>query len=214
MNNNPEYTRLKEKCAFVVGCGGLGCYIIEFLARINIGKIIVADDDKFSSSNLNRQLYSTKNVLGEYKTDIAKEKVFAINEKIEVVALKEKVTKENIKEFSYSSDIIFDACDNIETKLVIEKFCEKENKVFIHGAINGTIGQVATVFPKDKTLSKIYHNKKDEKNFTYSFVPGLIASIQVSEAIKVLSNEENTLRGKLLLIDLLSNTFETLDFLQ
>lgn len=152
--------KLKDKCALVVGCGGLGCYVVEYLARIGMGKIIIADCDNYCASNMNRQLYAVKDSLGKSKTLIAKQRVRQINQDIQCVAFDQKVTAENIDDISDGCDIVFDCCDNVETRLLLESHCEKKGIVLLHGALNDVYGQVAAVFPGDRTISKIYNGHK------------------------------------------------------
>lgn len=200
---------IKNKTALVIGCGGLGCYVVEYLSRLNIGKIIIADNDVFSESNLNRQLYSSFETLGKSKVEIAKERVKKINPETFIEIHNIYVNKENIEFIAKDCDIVFDCCDNTNTKLMLENFCEKKELVLIHGAIDNVYGQVATVYPGNRTLSKIY-SKEVTPAKTFSYVPPLIASFQVSEGIKVLTNTGKTLNNKIITIDLRNNEIEIL----
>lgn len=200
--------KVKNKTAFVVGCGGLGCYVVEYLARIGMGKIIIADNDTFCQLNMNRQLYSTSNTLQKSKVASAKERVSQINPNIACVIHQTEINKENISSIAEGCDIVFDCCDNVETRLMLEKYCEKADIPLIHGALNDIYGQVATVYPGDRTLEKLYYNCQSHPSKTLSYVPAIVAGIQVSEGVKALSGEGNTLKGKVMLIDLLNNNIE------
>lgn len=202
---------VKGKTVLVVGCGGLGCYVVEYLARIGISNIIIADDDIFCCSNLNRQLYSNNNTLNNYKVQIAKERVLEINAGINCIIHKEKINSQNIDSIANGCDIVFDCCDNVATRLMLEAFCEKKGIILIHGALNDLYGQVAAVYPGDRTLANLYHNYEAKPSKTLSYVPAVVAGLQVNEGIKILTGEQSALRGKLMLIDLYNNSLKIVE---
>lgn len=196
---------IKDLTALVIGAGGLGGYVVELLARLNIKKIICFDGDVFSVSNLNRQLYSSNLNLGKFKVDETAKRVSEISS-TEFVKIAEFANKENLKNYMANCDIVFDCSDNVESRLMLERECEKFHKILCHGAVGEKMGQVTTVFPGDKSLSTLYNNEKDLKCKTFSYVPPIVASVQVSEAVKALNGQE-CLRGVVLLIDLEDNEF-------
>lgn len=200
----------------VIGCGGLGGYIIEMLSRIGIGEISIVDGDTFCENNLNRQLISKEKNIGESKALEAKKRVEEINSNIKINALVEYINEENIDKILKGQDIVIDALDNIETRKLLGNSAKKNKVPYIYGAIAGWYGQVSTIFPEDNTLDYIYKNKiirgKEKELGNPSFTPGVIASMQVSEAIKVILNKKNYLRNKLLYIDLLNNEYEIIEF--
>lgn len=210
MLSNKAPDKIKEKCALIVGCGGLGCYVVEYLARIGLQKMILADDDCFCSSNMNRQLYSTKDTQNKSKIDIAKQRVSQINPNAQCILHKTKIDDKNIDDIALGCDIIFDCCDNVQTRLLLEKFCENKGLILIHGALNDVYGQVATVYPGDKTLSKLYQDFCCKPSKTLSYVPAIVAGYQVSEGIKALTGEGTVLKGQVMLIDLLNNITQTI----
>lgn len=200
----------------VIGCGGLGGYIIEMLARIGIGEITVIDGDTFCENNLNRQIISKENNIGNYKVLEAKKRVEEINSTIKINPIINFISPENIEKLIVGHNLIIDALDNIETRMML---CSKAKQLeipYIYGAIAGWYGQVSTIFPEDNTLEYIYKSKitkgKEKELGNPSFTPAMVASMQVSEAIKVILKKGNYLRNKLLYIDLLNNEFEIIDF--
>ena len=199
----------------VVGCGGIGGYVIEMLARIGVLNITGIDYDAFDTTNLNRQIISNTTNIHKKKALEAKKRVFTINPDVYFIPVCEKITYENSIDLLAGNNIIIDACDNISTRLILEDACNKLETPLIHGAISGWYGQVSTIMPYDNTLSKIYANMTDKDIDSSlgnpSFTPALVASIQVSEAIKVLLNKGETLHKKLLSIDLLSMNFEIIE---
>lgn len=207
-----ENDRLKEFKVCVVGCGGLGGYVIEMLGRIGIGSITAVDGDVFVESNLNRQILSSTETLGVGKALMAQHRMKKINPLVEVEIVPEMLTEENSLKILKNHHVVVDALDSIPTRLMLQESCKKLNIPMIHGAIAGWYGQVTTIFPGDDTLNKIYGVDKEkgiEKEMgNPSFTPALAASIEVSEVIKLLIGRGELLRKKVLFIDLLSCEYD------
>ena len=208
MLSKEENEKLKDFRVCVLGCGGLGGHAIEMLGRLGIGYITAVDKDVFEETNLNRQILSDMNSLGKSKALMAVERMKLVNPEVFVNAIVDEFNFENGKDIIKGHDIVIDALDNIEGKLTLQDICEELGIPFVHGAIAGWYGQVTTVFPGDKTLKFLYKKemrKGIEKELgNPSFTPALVASIQVSEALKVLIGRGEVLRRKVLFI----NTFE------
>lgn len=208
MLSKEENERLRNFKVCVVGCGGIGGYVIEMLCRLGIGYITAVDKDVFEETNLNRQILSDMNSLGKSKALMAVERMKLVNPEVFVNAIVDEFNFENGKDIIKGHDIVIDALDNIEGKLTLQDICEELGIPFVHGAIAGWYGQVTTVFPGDRTLKFLYKKemrKGIEKELgNPSFTPALVASIQVSEALKILIGRGEVLRRKVLFI----NTFE------
>ena len=206
---------LKNSKVLVIGCGGLGGYIIEMLTRIGVGYITVVDGDVFDETNLNRQLYSTMANLGMSKSDAVKERVSQINPDTHLTAISVKLTHQNIGSIVEGHDVVIDAVDNITTRLLLESACSEHVMPLIHGAIAGWYFQLSVIMPGDNLLSKVYGSATEKGIESMlgnpSFTPAAAASFQVAECIKVLLNKELPLRGKLLYVDLLNNSFDILE---
>ena len=206
---------LNNSKVLIVGCGGLGGYIIEMLTRIGLGHITVVDGDVFDESNLNRQLYSNMGNLGISKTDVVKERVHLVNPDTNLIAIPYELTPENIDSIIQNHDLVIDAVDNITTRLLLESKCEEHDLPLIHGAIAGWYFQLSVIMPGDKLLSKIYGSSTEKGIESVlgnpSFTPAAAASFQVAESIKVLLNKDLPLKGKLLYVDLLNNSFDILE---
>ncbi|NLL61951.1 MAG: HesA/MoeB/ThiF family protein [Candidatus Atribacteria bacterium] len=214
LNFTDQIKLLSSKVA-VIGCGGLGGSIIELLARLGIGTIIAVDGDTFSESNLNRQQLCIENCLGRQKTQTVIDRIKAINSGIEVIPYCQFVDEKNISKIIEDADIIVDGLDNIPARFMVENACKKLKIPFIHGAVSGLQGQVATIFPEDVGLTAIYgplqkyHQETAEKPVSVlSVTPSLIASLQVTEVLKVLLQRGKPLRNKLLLINLENSGFD------
>ena len=204
---NGQATLLRSKIA-IIGLGGLGGTVVELLARMGIGHIVVVDGDVFEESNLNRQILCRENNLGLSKAEAAVERVKNINQGIKVTAHFTLVKEENIGEIIDGADVVVDALDNIPARFLVEKMAKKKGIPLIHGAIAGFAGQILTIFPEDKGLQGIYGSKDNLPDSgietelgTPSITPAMVASWQVLEAIKVILKKGGLLRNKLLYID-------------
>lgn len=199
----------------VIGSGGLGGYIIEMLARVGIGQMTIVDGDVFDETNLNRQILSTMNNLGQAKAMEAKKHMAAINPDVKVHAFHAYMEADNVSSLLANVDLVVDGLDSIGGRLILQSFCEEAQIPLVHGAIAGWYGQVTTIFPGDRTLDRLYKDASDrgleDELGNPSFTPATIASIQVSEALKVITGKEEVLRKKILMIDLLDNEFHIIE---
>jgi len=206
---------IKNAKVCVVGCGGLGGYVIEMLARAGIGSLTVVDGDVFDESNLNRQVLSDTYNIGLSKAKIAVSRVKRLDPDVEIRGLETFLSKDNIAEIVEGHDIVVDALDSIDIRFVIQAYCKESEIPMVHGAIAGWYGQVSTIMPGDDTLNYLYRgqNKGVEQEIgNPSFTPATIASIQVAEVFKVLLNKSDILSKKVLFVDLLASEFELVEF--
>ena len=211
-----ENNMLKDFKVCIIGCGGLGGYIIEMLGRLGIGHIICVDGDVFDQSNLNRQILSDENSLGMSKAEKAVERMKIVNSNIKTTAIKEMFTEKNGIEILECSHVVVDALDSIESRIVLQNICEELKIPFVHGAIAGWYGQVTTILPGDRTLDFIYSRKNNSNGVERelgnpSFTPAHIAGIQVSEVVKLLLKRGELLRNKVMFIDMLNNDYDIIE---
>ncbi|AFA48206.1 HesA/MoeB/ThiF family protein [Acetobacterium woodii] len=207
-----DFKLIQNASVCIVGCGGLGGYLIEMLARIGIGSLTMIDGDVFEESNQNRQIFSTEKNLGTSKAKAAATRVKLINKEINTTYHHAFLNEDNGALLIGNANLVIDALDNVSTRLIVQTLCKQKNIPLIHGAIGGWFAQITTVFPEDNTLSRLYAGEKeyDTKSLgNPSFTPALAASLQVSEALKVITGKTEILRNKLLYIDLISNDFFT-----
>ncbi len=211
-----ENESLKNFKICVVGCGGIGGYVIEMLGRLGIGYITVIDGDVFEKTNLNRQILSNSQTIGKSKAQTARERMKLVNPDIYVNAVFSHLNGENGMELIKDHNLVIDALDDVETRFILQDICEKLGLPLIHGAIAGWYGQVTTIFPGDKTLDFLYKKRTtkgiERKLGNPSFAPALIGSIQVSEALKVLIGRGEVLRKKILYIDTFAQEYEIVEF--
>lgn len=193
----------------VIGCGGLGGYIIEELARLGVGTIVAIDPDVFEEHNLNRQLFSTPDNLGKHKVEAALRRVSEINPAVTLIARQTAFSAENGAELLVGSRVAVDALDNIGVRMELADACSALGIPLVHGAIAGWFGHVTTQFPGDDTLQSIYGAEKSCKGVETSlgnpsFTPAVVASLEVAEVCKLLLGQGTPLRGRQLAIDLFS----------
>jgi molybdopterin/thiamine biosynthesis adenylyltransferase len=196
----------------VIGCGGLGGYVIEELARLGVGRIVAIDPDVFEEHNLNRQLLSTPATLGRPKVEAAAERVGLINPAVTLVTMQVAFGEANGAELLQNATVVVDALDSIPVRLELAGVCNHLDIPLVHGAIGGWYGHVATQFPGEESIQKIYGSWKEGKGVEQrlgnpSFTPAVIASLQVAEVCKILLGEGQPLRRRKLAIDLLSMEF-------
>lgn len=210
-----ESSSLASKTVAVIGCGGLGGYTIEMLARIGVGHLKVVDPDVFEESNLNRQILCTERDLGRSKAEAACKRVEEVNSSIDVKALQVSFGPENGEAILTGCDCAVDALDSLRVRSQLAQACAYAGIPLIYGAIAGWYGQVSVIYPDDGTADMLFDSRSDAgeeiRSGNPSFTPACIAAHQVAEAIKVLLGRPNTLRKKLLLVDLLSGCDEVVD---
>lgn len=197
---------LKEKKAAVIGCGGLGGYITEFLARAGVGHITVADGDIFDETNLNRQILCTEENIGGSKAEAAEKRIHAIDCEITVTTVKEFLTESNAVRILSGHDVVMDALDSVSARRLLGKVCSELDIPLIHGAVSGWNVQVSLIPPHSSGFQTLYSEEADTEQTVscLSFVPAFCASVQAAEAIKLLTEKKPSLFGKLFSFDLLN----------
>ena len=208
---------LASKHIVLIGLGGLGCPIAQYLATSGLGRLSLVDDDKIEITNLQRQILFCKDDVGYSKVDIAEKKLKALNQDLIVNKYKIRFS-EHSSQIVRDADLVIDASDNFHTRSVINKLTLLHKKPLVMGAAIKMQGQVA-IFRNDLPEMPCYnclYNDIDDKDMScidqgvLSMLTGLIGSIQASESIKVLLNFGEKLESKLLLIDIKNNTFRTI----
>ena len=205
-----ESELLRTKKVAVIGCGGLGGYIIEQLARLGIGTIRIVDGDVFEESNLNRQLFSDVTVLGKPKTEVSQARIAAVNPDVKVEALHGYLEEDNALGFLRGCDAVVGALDNIYTRRVLERKCEELGIPYVYGAIHGWVAQVAVDMPGQRLIEKMYPQGATFKDkSSLSFTPGFCASMQTALCVKYLVGRPVE-TGTIFYFDLLNQEFETI----
>ncbi|HER25406.1 MAG TPA: HesA/MoeB/ThiF family protein [Candidatus Atribacteria bacterium] len=213
-----EQVKMLQSKVAIIGAGGLGGTVLELLARIGIGKLIIADQDIMVESNLNRQLLSTESNLGQSKIEVAVKRVKKINSSIEIVGYSISVDSDNVKRIIEGAEVVIDALDNLPSRFVLQKACRDLKIPLVHGAIAGFNGQLSTIFPEDKGLELIYGRNKDLPEHgselelgAPTITPAMIASWEAQEVIKILLKRGKLFRNKLLYFDIEEGMIEILN---
>ncbi|BCG48027.1 Tungsten-containing aldehyde:ferredoxin oxidoreductase cofactor synthesis adenylyltransferase [Citrifermentans bremense] len=212
-----EQLKLFRSRVAVIGCGGLGGYVIEELARIGVGHIVAIDPDVFEEHNLNRQILSTPATLGKAKVDAAVDRVAEINPAVTVTPVQDYFCLANGFEQLAGSLVAIDALDSISYRLELAEFCTLAGIPMVHGAIGGWYGHVATQLPGDTTVQSIYRHWVAGKGIEQqlgnpAFTPAVVASLEVAEACKILLGKGELLRDRKLSIDLLEMEFHEISY--
>mgnify|MGYP001170950408 CR=1 FL=1 len=201
----------------VIGVGGLGSSVVEFLSRAGIGYLGIVDDDKVSLSNLHRQsLYNTSDI-GKFKVKIAKDRIKKINPNTKVTIYKIRLTNNNFKKIINDYDYIVDGSDNFTTKFLLNDFCLKFKKVLVTGAISKFDGHIFTFNFKNKKIpclrcffqeSKITDDLLNcESEGILGTVAGIVGTIQANEILKKILDIGQGLDGYILILDMLNLNF-------
>lgn len=204
------------KVAVVIGCGGLGGYVAEHLARVGVGCLRLVDADVFEESNLNRQLFCTEDALGRAKVEVAAERLGKVNPEVQVETLNTLLTSDNAFNLIDGCQCAVDCLDNVAARFQLARACQEAGIPVVYGAIAGWFGQVCTVFPSDVSFVTLYgaHEDSDSREVAQKaegnlpFAAGAIASFQAAEAVKVLLGRQDVLRNRLLMVDLLFGSVE------
>ena len=205
----------------IVGVGGLGCPIADYLSRAGVGTIGIADFDKINLSNIHRQnLYNSKDI-GKYKVDVVKEKIKSINPFTKIKTYKKKITNKNLNNIIKSFDIIVDGSDNFKTKFLLNKYSIKYKKILIIGAISKFDGHVFTFdFKNKKTpcLRCFYQSEPSDEILNCEAegimgpIAGIIGNIQASEVLKKILKIGKDLNNCILILNFLTLHFRKVVF--
>ena len=207
---------IKSK-VLIIGMGGLGCPVAEFLARAGVGSIGIIDSDNVDLSNIHRQSLYDINDLKKSKVVAAKTKLKKINSGIKVKSYKIRLNKINYSKIIKEYDYIVDGSDNFKTKFLINDFCKVSKKFLVSGAISKFDGHVFTFDFKNKNTPCIRSFFQEDKisddilNCEYEgilgTVAGIIGTIQANEILKKILNIGKNLNGYILILDLLNLDF-------
>ncbi len=201
----------------IVGCGGLGGYLVEELARVGVGALVLVDPDVFEEHNLNRQLLSSVARLGQAKVEAARERVAEVNPAVTAVAHRTALTRENGAGLLSGCSAALDALDSMGARRDLASCCRELSIPLVHGAIAGWYGQVSTQLPGSDIAPLLEAGSQGGKGVELalgnpSFTPALVASLQAAEAVKVLLGRGAPLAGRLLLVNLLDMEFEKVTY--
>lgn len=199
--------RLLETTVAVVGAGGLGGWIIEGLARMGVGRLIIVDGDCFEENNFNRQLGCTEEALGRPKAQVLAERVAQVNSAVQVSAHHAWLTLENAPQLLDGAQVVVDALDTLPARYLLQDAAARLGAPLVHGAIAGFTGQVMTIWPGDAGLRALYGQEPPfERGVETSLgnpaaTPMMIAAWEIQEVVKLITGVGQPLRQRLLLLD-------------
>lgn len=210
-----KQTLLANARVLIVGLGGLGGYILELLSRSGVGRFILADGDHFEESNLNRQMLGTTENLGQSKALEAEKRIKSINPFCSTKVIPYFLDQTMLPPLLHDVDIVIDALGGIEFRPTLLNETSKAGLPLITGFVAGTTGLASTVYPQGKSPAAFWqgvstHGAENTLGNMATIV-SMIATIQVSEAIKVITRDRPRLRDKVLVAESENLTFELLE---
>jgi len=209
--------KLLDSKVLLIGAGGLGSPASLYLAAAGVGRIGIVDADVVDESNLQRQIVHSTDSLGEPKVESAKRTIEALNPDVDVVAYKERLTSENIERILADGwDVIVDGADNFPTRYLVNDASIWHKIPVVHGSIYRFEGQVTVFKPYEGPCYRCLFPTPPPPELAPScaeggvlgVLPGVIGSLQASEALKLALGIGEPLVGRLLLFDALAATFD------
>ncbi|QOF73493.1 molybdopterin-synthase adenylyltransferase MoeB [Aminobacter sp. SR38] len=223
----PGQQKLKRARVLVIGAGGLGAPVLEYLAAAGVGTLGIVDDDHVSLSNLQRQVIHATDSVGISKADSAAATIARINPHVTVQLHKLRLTSANAAELIAGYDMVIDGSDNFETRYAVADAAAEVRRPLVHAAVGRFDGSITVLKPFET-------NAEGRKNPTYrdlfpepppaGLVPscaeagvlgaltGVIGTLQAMEAIKLITGIGEPLVGRLLLYDALGARFDTMRY--
>lgn len=199
----------------MLGAGGLGCSAAYYLAAAGVGTIGIVDPDRVEESNLQRQILHTTDRLGAFKVDSAREQLLALNPHITIDTHRVQLNEANVAELITPYDMIIDGCDNLPTRYALNDAAVKAGKPVVHGSILRFEGRVTVFAPEGPCYRCLYPEPPDAcpscaEAGVLGVLPGVIGTLQATEAIKWILGAGELLVGRLLMYDALLTSFKTL----
>jgi molybdopterin/thiamine biosynthesis adenylyltransferase len=198
---------LLENTVGVIGVGGLGGWVVEGLARMGVGHLVLIDGDVFQENNLNRQAFCVESNIGQSKVEAARNRVLAVNAAVEVDTHQVRAGEHEMAELLSGCNVVVDALDALPTRLALQGVAARLQVPLVHGAIAGFVGQVMTILPGDPGLTALYGQKAPPEHGIEtewgnpSATPIMVAAWQIQEVVKLLTGKGEPLRRRMLFLD-------------
>lgn len=210
---------LLDGSVLVVGAGGLGSPVIQYLAAAGVGRIGIVDDDEVERSNLQRQVVHADADVGRPKAESAAEYVADLNPDVTVEARVQRVDRDNADDLVGAYDIVVDASDNFGTRYLLNDVSRLQETPLVHGAIYRFEGQATTLVPDGPCYRCLFPEAPEPGEVpdcattgVLGVLPGTVGCIQATEAAKLLLETGELLDGRLLFYDAMDMTFETVSY--
>ena len=219
--------KMKNARVLVIGAGGLGAPVLEYLAAAGVGTIGIADDDRVSLSNLQRQVIHDTGTIGEMKTRSAREAIARLNPHVRVVDFEERFSLEWASQHLRRFDLVIDGSDNFDTRYAAADAAEAAKVPLVTGAVGRFDGSVTVLKPYETgsngVLNPTYRDLFPEKppeglipacaeTGVVGALTGVIGTLMAMEAIKLITGIGEPLVGRLMLYDSLSARFDTIKY--
>lgn len=212
--------KLRNSRVAVIGAGGLGCPILQYLTAAGVGKITIIEFDKVDETNLQRQILYGSDDVGKLKSIIAKNRLEHLNSFTEVEILNLRITEENSVKTLKDHDIIVDATDNLRTRYILSDTSVILDKPMVHGAIFKYEGQASVFNYRGGPTYRCYNPFTGEKNTRNpapseagltGVLPGITGTFMANEVIKIITGMKILLNGKVLLFNILDYSFRLIN---
>ncbi len=209
--------KLLDARVLLIGAGGLGSPASLYLAAAGVGTLGIVDDDVVDDSNLQRQIVHSTDRLGEPKVLSAKRTIEALNPDVKVIGYQERLSSENVERILADGwDVIVDGADNFPTRYLVNDASVWHDIPVVHGSIYRFEGQVTVFEPGEGPCYRCLFPTPPPPELAPScaeggvlgVLPGIVGSLQASEALKLILGVGDTLRGRLLLFDALATSFD------
>jgi len=212
--------KLKASKVLIIGAGGLGCPVLQYLTAAGVGTIGIIDNDKVDQSNLQRQIIFSHNDIGKFKVDAATNNLSRLNPFIKFNSYTERLTRENALELFSKHDIIVDGSDNFSTRYLVNDAAILTNKPLVFGSIFKFDGQISVFnYKNGPTYRCLFPNPPQPNSVpncseigVLGVLPGIIGTLQANEVLKIICGIGEVLSGKLLTFDALTLEQNILNF--
>ncbi|MDP9959031.1 HesA/MoeB/ThiF family protein [Chryseobacterium lathyri] len=211
--------KIRSSKVLVIGAGGLGSPIIQYLTAAGVGTLGIADFDEVELHNLNRQIIHNENTVGISKVRSAEAFVNKLNHQVEFIGIDIKIDGSNAEEILSQYDIIVDGSDNFTTRYLINDTCVKLGKPLVYGSILGFSGQTAVFnYQRSKSLRDLFPEPPFDEDLpdcdslgVLGALPGIVGSMMALQVLKIITGLP-VQPDQLTLIDTLEWRFQTIDF--
>jgi adenylyltransferase/sulfurtransferase len=192
--------KIKASTVFIAGAGGLGSPVSIYLAVAGVGNMRICDFDSPDMTNLNRQILHNECRIGVNKAISAKQTLEELNPHINIMAITDKIVDENVDELVGGADLILDCMDNFPTRYLLNECAIRKGIPMVHGSIWGLDGRLTFIkSPETPCLSCYFPESPPKEVFpVLGVTPGVIGTLQATEALKYLSGIGTLLKGRLL----------------
>jgi molybdopterin/thiamine biosynthesis adenylyltransferase/rhodanese-related sulfurtransferase len=212
--------KLKSAKVLMIGAGGLGCPVLQYLAAAGLGEIGIIDDDVVDETNLHRQILYSHEDIGFKKADVAVEKLRKLNPFIILQSFVERLTIENANKLFSNYEIVIDGSDNFPTRYLVNDTCVALNKTLVFGSIFKFEGQISVfnyqngpqyrdIFPEAPPDNEVPNCAEIG---VIGILPGIIGALMANEAIKIITGIGEVLSGKLLTFNAMDTSMQVFQF--